>query len=67
MANFNIEIPDEYLNGGEDFGFTTVDTDVFEQAEQAEREITSDVADELASGLVSEINTKISISYFTYY
>ena len=60
MANFNIEIPDEYLNGGEDFGFTTVDTDVFEQAEQAEREITSDVADELASGLVSEITTKIS-------
>ena len=60
MANFNIEIPDEYLNSGEDFGFTTVDTDVFEQAEQTERKITSDVADELASGLVSEINTKIS-------
>lgn len=60
MANFNIEIPDEYLNSGEDFGFTTVDTDVFEQAEQTERKITSDVVDELASGLVSEINTKIS-------
>jgi hypothetical protein len=59
MANFNIEIPDEYLSGAEDFGFTTVDTDVFEQAEKTEREITSDVADELASGLVSEINTKI--------
>ena len=60
MANFNIEIPDEYLDGGEDFGFTTVDTDVFEQAEQTEREITSEVADELASGLVTELNSKIS-------
>jgi nitrogen-specific signal transduction histidine kinase len=60
MANFNIEIPDEYLSGSEDFGFTTVDTDEFEQAEQVEREITSDVADELAEGLVSEINNKIS-------
>ena len=60
MANFNIEIPDEYLSGAEDFGFTTVDTDVFEQAEQTEREITSDVADELASGLVTELNSKIS-------
>ena len=60
MANFNIEIPDEYLSGSEDFGFTTVDTDEFEQAEQVEREITSDVADELAEGLVTEINNKIS-------
>jgi len=60
MANFNIEIPDEYLDGGEDFGFTTVDTDEFEQAELAEREITADVADDLASGLVSELNSKIS-------
>ena len=60
MANFSIEIPDEYLSGSEDFGFTTVDTDQFEQAELAEREITADVADELASGLVSELNTKIS-------
>ena len=59
MANFNIEIPDEYLDGGEDFGFTTVDTDEFEQAEQTEREITADVADELATGLVSELNSKI--------
>ncbi len=60
MANFNIEIPDEYLDGGEDFGFTTVDTDEFEQAELAEREITADVAGELASGLVSELNSKIT-------
>jgi nitrogen-specific signal transduction histidine kinase len=60
MANFNIKIPDEYLSGSEDFGFTTVDTDEFEQAEQIEREITSDVADELAEGLVTEINNKIS-------
>jgi len=60
MANFNIEIPDEYLDGGEDFGFTTVDTDEFEQAELAEREITADVADDLASGLVNELNSKIS-------
>jgi len=60
MANFSIEIPDEYLSGSEDFGFTTVDTDEFEQAELAEREITADVADELASGVVSELKTKIS-------
>ena len=60
MADFSINIPDEYLSGDDDFGFTTVDTDEFEQAEQVEREITSDVADELAEGLVSEINNKIS-------
>ena len=60
MANFNIEIPDEYLSGSEDFGFTTVDTDEFEQAEIVEREITADVADELATGLVSELNTKLT-------
>ena len=60
MADFSINIPDEYLDGGEDFGFTTVDTDKFEQAEIAEREITADVADELASGLVSELNAKLT-------
>ena len=59
MADFSIQIPDEYLDGSEDFGFTAVDTDEFEQAEMVEREITADVADELASGLVSDLNTKI--------
>jgi hypothetical protein len=59
MADFSINIPDEYLDGSEDFGFTTIDSNEFEQAEVTEREITADVAEELASGLVSEINTKL--------
>ena len=56
MADFSINIPDEYLSGSEDFGFTAVDTDDFEQAEMAEREITADVAEELTS----ELNTKLT-------
>ena len=59
MANFNHIIPDEYLNGGDDFGFTTVDTDEFHQAEQTEREITADVAKELSTGLVENLDSKI--------
>jgi hypothetical protein len=60
MANFNIEIPDEYLNGADDFGFTTIDETEVEQQAQIERDITEDVAEELASGLVTELNTKLS-------
>tara|TARA_Y100000310_G_scaffold257240_1_gene265271 strand:+ start:2803 stop:3369 length:567 start_codon:yes stop_codon:yes gene_type:complete len=60
MADFSINIPDEYLDGGEDFGFTTVDTDEFEQAEIVEREITATVADDLASGLANELNAKLT-------
>tara|TARA_Y100000034_G_scaffold127103_1_gene179385 strand:+ start:120 stop:671 length:552 start_codon:yes stop_codon:yes gene_type:complete len=56
MADFSINIPDEYLSGEEDFGFTTVDSDEFEQAEIAEREITADVTEELTS----ELNTKLT-------
>jgi len=55
MADFSINIPDEYLDGSEDFGFTTIDSNEFEQAEAVEREITADVAEELTSGLVSKI------------
>jgi hypothetical protein len=60
MANFNIEIPDEYLSGADDFGFTTIDETEVEQQAQIERDITEDVAEELASGLVIELNTKLT-------
>jgi len=60
MANFNIEIPDEYLDGADDFGFTTIDETEVEQQAQVERDITEDVAEELASGLVTELNTKLT-------
>ena len=61
MASFNIEIPDEYLGGGEDFGFTTVDADVFEQQNQQEREVAEEVAGEISSSLTNQINSKMSI------
>ena len=60
MGSFNLEIPSEYLDGTEDFGFTTVDSTEFEQREKQEREITEDVAEELASNLVNEVGDKIS-------
>ena len=31
MADFSINIPDEYLDGSEDFGFTTIDSNEFEE------------------------------------
>ncbi len=60
MGSFNLEIPDEYLDGADDFGFTTVDADAFEQQNQQEREVAEEVAGEISSNLISEVNTKIS-------
>jgi len=56
MASFNLEIPDEYLSNSEDFGFTTVDSDQFEQQNQQEREVAEEVAGEVASSVVDKIN-----------
>ena len=60
MGSFNLEIPDEYLNSGEDFGFTTVDADTFEQQNQQERDVAEEVAGEISSTLMSEMSTKIN-------
>ena len=57
MASFNIEIPDEYLGGGDDFGFTTVDADEFEQQQTQQGEVAEEVADEVVSVLTSKMNT----------
>ena len=56
MGSFNLEIPDEYLNNSEDFGFTTVDSDEFDQQNQQEREVAEEVAGEVASSVVNKIN-----------
>ena len=56
MASFNLEIPDEYLSNSEDFGFTTVDSDQFEQQNQQEREVAEEVAGEVASSVVDKID-----------
>ena len=57
MASFNIEIPDEYLGGGDDFGFTTVDADEFEQQQTQQGEVAEEVAGEVVSVLTSKMNT----------
>ncbi len=56
MGSFNLETPDEYLNNSEDFGFTTVDSDEFDQQNQQEREVAEEVAGEVASSVVNKIN-----------
>ena len=60
MGSFNLNIPDEYLSGSEDFGFTTVDADVFEQRNQQDRDVAEEVAGEISSSLTDQLNNKIS-------
>lgn len=59
MGSFNLEIPDEYLESGDDFGFTTVDADTFEQQNQQEREVAEEVADEISTTMMNQMNSKI--------
>lgn len=54
MAQFNFEIPQEYLS--EDFGFTTVDADEFDRQHQVEEDISREVAGEVSSFVTSSIS-----------
>jgi hypothetical protein len=54
MAQFNYEIPQEYMS--QDFGFTTVDADEFDRQHQVEEDISREVAGEVSSSVASSIS-----------
>jgi hypothetical protein len=60
MAQFNHEIPPEYMS--QDFGFTTVDADEFDRQHQVEGDISREVAGEVSSSIsssISQVESKI--------
>ena len=54
MAQFNYEIPQEYMSA--DFGFSTIDADEFNRQHQVEEDISREVAGEVSSSVASSIS-----------
>ena len=58
MADFNQDIPEEYLNSEFDFGFTVVDAEELGQEQQTTQQISETVADDISSELLDQLASK---------